>query len=159
MIFVTVGSMFPFDRLIRAMDGWAARNAQEHIFAQIGDGSYLPQNMPYARMVPPSRFHEICHETDLIVAHAGMGSVISAAEIGKPIILFPRHAAWKEHTTDHQLHTAGWLRDRPGVFIADDDEDLDLQIENAKSSVNDHQRLSPTAPAEFVTRIRHALAN
>jgi hypothetical protein len=29
VIFVTIGSMFPFDRLIRAMDVWAAAQACE----------------------------------------------------------------------------------------------------------------------------------
>ena len=45
MIFVTIGSMFPFDRMIRVMDDWAARNASQETFAQIGTGSYEPTHI------------------------------------------------------------------------------------------------------------------
>ena len=45
MIFVTIGSMFPFDRLIRVMDGWAAANPGVETLAQIGDGAYEPAHM------------------------------------------------------------------------------------------------------------------
>ena len=36
MIFVTIGSMFPFDRLIRVMDGWAEA-------AGVGQGEIMAQ--------------------------------------------------------------------------------------------------------------------
>ena len=41
MIFVTVGSQLPFDRLVRAVDDWAAGNGGAAAFAQIGASSYL----------------------------------------------------------------------------------------------------------------------
>ena len=42
MIFVTVGSMFAFDRLVRAMDEHvAAGRIHGPVFAQIGAGAYL----------------------------------------------------------------------------------------------------------------------
>jgi UDP-N-acetylglucosamine transferase subunit ALG13 len=159
VIFVTVGSMFPFDRLIRAMDEWARRHASERVFAQIGEGAFLPRHMSHARMLPPARFREVFAEASLVVAHAGMGSVISAASIGKSIVLIPRHSALKEHTTDHQLHTAAWLRDRPGIFVADSESDVELQIEKARMSVGVRERLEPAAPPEFIAKIRHAVAS
>ncbi len=36
MIFVTVGEQLPFDRLVRAVDEWAAASGKE-VFAQIGN--------------------------------------------------------------------------------------------------------------------------
>ena len=45
MIFVTIGSMFPFDRLIRVMDDWTARSGRKDVLAQIGNGGYVPQHM------------------------------------------------------------------------------------------------------------------
>ena len=159
MIFVTIGSMFPFDRLIRAMDEWASLHPSEQVFAQIGEGAYEPRNMPFERMLTPTRFREIYDEAGIIVAHAGMGSVISAAEIGKPIVIVPRRAAWKEHTTDHQLHTAQWLRRRPGTFVAEDDSQLAAQIEAARGTIATGERLPTTAPAAFVDRIRQCIAS
>ena len=57
MIFVTIGSMFPFDRLIRAMDAWAAERAPEtELLAQIGAGAYEPRNMPWVRRLDQADF-------------------------------------------------------------------------------------------------------
>ena len=50
MIFVTIGSMFPFDRMIRAMDAWAGGAGQgEEVLAQIGDGAFEPRHMTWVR--------------------------------------------------------------------------------------------------------------
>lgn len=157
MIFVTIGSMFPFDRLIEVMDDWAARHPETPMFAQIGEGKYLPKHMPYERMVSPTKFRELNEDASIIVAHAGMGSVITASELGKPIVLLPRNAAQKEHTTDHQVDTANWLRSRPGIFVADTNADIDAQIDLAQQRTESDDRLSQVAPSGFTDRIRAAL--
>lgn len=51
-------------------------------------------------------FDKLCHDARLIVAHAGMGTIISAMTKGKPIIVFPRIAALGEHRNEHQLATS-----------------------------------------------------
>jgi UDP-N-acetylglucosamine transferase subunit ALG13 len=157
VIFVTIGSMLPFDRLIRAMDNWALKNQSKKIFAQIGDGFYIPQYMPYERLVGPVAFRKILSESGLIVAHAGMGSVISAAELGKPIIIVPRDLEFKEHTTDHQKHTANWLRNRDGIYVADTIDELDNKITLALTNIAERQRISTIAPADFTDRLRAAV--
>jgi len=158
LIFVTIGSMFPFDRLIRLMDQWAAAHPSEEILSQIGDGTYIPEHTPYERMMTPSAFRQTMDRASLIVAHAGMGSVISAAEIAKPIVLLPRRADLREHTTDHQLHTAAWLRDRDGIFVADTDQDLRVMIDKARAATLAHAELSPYAPEAFIRNVRDLVA-
>ena len=157
MIFVTVGSVLPFERLIRALDDWSALHPEEDVFAQIGHAGYVPRHMRYERMLAPADCRRLYTEASLIVAHAGMGTVISAAEIARPIVLLPRRTMWREHTTDHQLHTARWLRGRPGVFIADTEAELEQRIEEARTCLLQHGNLSTTAPEEFTRMIRQAL--
>ena len=41
-VFVSVGTMMPFDRLIRAMDDWAKDHPITPVFFQIGKGSSFP---------------------------------------------------------------------------------------------------------------------
>jgi UDP-N-acetylglucosamine transferase subunit ALG13 len=157
MILVTVGSMMPFDRLIAAMDVWAAREGVGRTFAQIGGGK-PPRNMPWARTVAPPAFADLIAASTLIVAHAGMGSIISAAEAGKAIVIVPRYASLKEHTTDHQVHTAARLLNRPGIFVAMRETELPEKIDQAMSSAGSaRHRLSRTAPEAFVARIRAVL--
>jgi UDP-N-acetylglucosamine transferase subunit ALG13 len=154
VIFVTVGSMFPFDRLIRAVDGWAAANPGEDLLAQIGAGA-APRHMPWVRRMDQDVFAATVRDAELIVAHAGMGTVITAGRCGKPLVLLPRLAALAEQTTDHQLATANWLRGRPGIHIAQGPEELGARIVEARATrPGTIPLLEPTAPPEFVARLR-----
>lgn len=133
MIFVTVGTLLPFDRLIMSMDDWAARHPEVPVFAQIGDTTYQPRHMGWVRQVTPADFAANVSEAEIIVAHAGIGSIITAAEIGRPIVLMPRRQSLREHRSEHQLHTVGRLANRDGILVANDETELDLRIEQART--------------------------
>lgn len=157
MIFVTVGSMLPFDRLVRAADAWAAATDHE-VFAQIGDSRYQPRHMAYARMLTPGEFMQKLRAASLVVAHAGMGTVISAMEAGKPIVVVPRRAADREVTTDHQIHTANWLKEKPGIYVAATEADVPSVIGSALAALDAAPTpLQDSAPPEFISRIRSFL--
>jgi UDP-N-acetylglucosamine transferase subunit ALG13 len=157
VIFVTIGSMFPFDRLVRAMDAWAAARpeaeAGEDILAQIGDGGYAPQRMRWVRRLDPADYAAAVVAARLVVAHAGMGSVITAGEHGKPVVLLPRRGTLGEHTNDHQVDTARWLRTRPGIRVAGTEAELPARIAEALTD-GGVVTVSATAPAAFLARIR-----
>lgn len=157
MIFVTIGSMFPFDRLIRVMDDWAAATGRTDVFAQIGDGKYEPRNMRFARKLSQSDFGATVEKADVVVAHAGMGTVITAGRAGRPLVLLPRIQERGEHTTDHQIATANWLRGKPGIFVADADADLPGAIDAALGSSTSGTRFPPVADPAFTDRIRAAI--
>ena len=89
MILVTVGAQMPFDRLIAAVDHWAEVSGCTDIFAQIGDTEFRPKHLRWTQFVNPDQFRELVESADLVVAHAGMGSVLTALELGKPIIVMP----------------------------------------------------------------------
>lgn len=158
MIFVTIGTMLPFDRMVRAMDAWAAAHPSEEVFAQTGNGSYEPHHMRWARLLGVDEFATVIEKCSLVVAHAGTGSFFLAAEKMKPIVMFPRRATFREHTTDHQVHTARWLREKPGVYVAMTEDDLGYAIAQAmvqpEATVS---RFQPYAPQPFLSQIRNAL--
>ncbi len=131
MIFVTVGSVFPFDRLIRAMDDWAASTGRRDVVAQIGEGHYLPQHMAYERRLTQAEFASRVAAAEVVVSHAGMGTVITAGRAGRALVLLPRLRKWGEHNTDHQLATANWLRGKPAIFVAENAADLAGRIAEA----------------------------
>jgi UDP-N-acetylglucosamine transferase subunit ALG13 len=160
MIFVTVGSMMAFDRLILSMDKWAQAHADSEVLAQIGDGTYRPSHMRWTRMLPPSKFQEVVRNAVIMVAHAGMGSYFVAAEMRKPIVMLPRLALNREHTTDHQLHTLKWLRERPGVYAAMSDEELEFAIAKAMTGGSvAGAEFTSFAPEPFVRRVREFLVD
>ena len=105
MIFVTVGEQLPYDRLIRAVDSWAEKSTLE-VFAQIGRTSFRPQNIAFKDFLSQEEYKEKFLAAHLIVAHAGMGTIISAIEFRKPLLVMPRQALLGEVRSDHQFASA-----------------------------------------------------
>ena len=123
-VFVSVGTMMPFDRLLRTMDAWAAAHPAATVFFQIGKSAYEPRHGPFVRLMPVADYRRHLADAALFVAHAGMGSIISAIEAGKPLVMLPRLKALGEHNTDHQLATATTVGQREGLHIAADADAL-----------------------------------
>ncbi len=158
MIFVTIGSMFPFDRMIRAMDAWAEAGRGEEILAQIGDGAYEPRHMAWVRRLDRPAYADAIRRSRLVVAHAGVGSIVTAGELGRPIVVLPRRAHLGEHTSDHQVETVGWLRARPWVHVADDEAELGACIAAAGAAAVAGGRVGETADPAFIDRLRRFIA-
>ncbi len=153
MIFMTVGSQMPFDRLTIAMDQWAALHPEVSVFAQIGFSEYTPVNMKSVKTLAPAEFKKIMGECDLVVAHAGMGSVISACEFGKPLVLLPRKGSLRETRNDHQLASARALEPRAGISVAWEEADLASQLDQFLA--RDIESTSrPAQPIEFIQALR-----
>lgn len=125
MIFVTVGTQLPFDRLIQALDQWVSQCApRPQVFAQIGPDGREPAHLDYVRTMTPQQFAEKLETATIVVAHAGMGTILSALEIGKKVVVLPRKAELGEHRNDHQLATAKKLGDAGMVEVAADEHRL-----------------------------------
>lgn len=124
MIFITVGTQGPFDRLISTMDKLAYELPEIPFVAQISESSYKVKNMKSLEFVGPTEFDTYFSAAKLIVSHAGMGTIISALEYNKPIIIFPRLAKLGEHRNEHQMATAKRLERLNYLHVAYDEEVL-----------------------------------
>ncbi|MGC4024847.1 MAG: glycosyltransferase [Mesorhizobium sp.] len=129
MILLSVGTQFPFDRLVQAVDEWAFRAARTDVIGQIGPSTYKPKAMKCFGLVTPDEMRDLQAQADIMIAHAGMGSILTAMELGKPIIVFPRDHALGEHRNGHQLATADRFSDTPGVFVVRDVASLNERLE------------------------------
>jgi len=123
VIFVAVGTQFPFDRLIQYVDAWANQH-QVAGMAQIAGGGYLPQHLGWERFMTTEAFNQHLQTADLVISHAGMGNIITALEHHKPIIVMNRQHALGEHRNDHQADGLEWMAQLPGVFTARTQEEL-----------------------------------
>ena len=126
-VFVSVGSMMPFDRLVMAMDQWAAANPDVPVEIQIGRGEYQPAHARFVRLHAVDDYRRRVADARLFLAHAGMGSIIAATEAGKPLLTLPRLQGRGEHYTDPQLATAASIGLRPGLHVAADTADLEAR--------------------------------
>jgi len=123
MIFATVGTQAPFDRFVKVLDELSPEIGEE-IIAQTCKSGYQVKNIKTVDFLPPDEFNTLFAKARLIVAHAGMGTIISALKLGKPIIIMPRIASWGEHRNDHQMATAMKLDELGYVYAAYDGRQL-----------------------------------
>ncbi len=154
MIFVTVGTQLAFDRLIEAVDSWAGEHPGETVFAQIGPGQYKPRNCTFADFVPPDKANDLIRTADLIISHAGMGSILTALKYQKPILVLPRKASLGEHRNEHQLATAKWLGKKSGIFVAEEASDI-ATILGTRNLLTSGDSISEYAQPRLTERLRN----
>ena len=85
----------------------------------------------------------------VIVAHAGMGSIISALELGKPIVVMPRHGALRETRNDHQVATAKRFGAQGRVVVAQDEHDFAAKLDYALT-LPETDRIDPEASPRLI---------
>jgi len=127
VIFLTVGTQLPFDRLVRDVDLWAGSRSRRDIFGQISDpgpAGYRPKNFDWVSDLAPAEFEARFHAASHIVSHAGMGTIIGALGEGKPLLIMPRRAHLGEQRNDHQHATSKRFGTRPGILVAFDEAEL-----------------------------------
>jgi UDP-N-acetylglucosamine transferase subunit ALG13 len=152
MIFATVGTQLPFDRLIRALDDWAQQHADTEVFAQVGNGSYEPRHIGWSHELHPQKFRNRLETCDTIVAHAGMGTIISGIELGKRVIVMPRRAQLGEHRNEHQLATVARLGHLQGLEVVHDAAELGVALSSGQLSTAGSKRAA-THP-ELIETVR-----
>lgn len=73
--------------------------------------------------MPTHELRAAIADADLVVAHAGVGSALTALEAGRAPVLLPRLQAYDEHVDDHQTYIAEELSTR-GLAVSRDPADL-----------------------------------
>jgi UDP-N-acetylglucosamine transferase subunit ALG13 len=130
MIFVTIGSHQPFDRLIRTIDEIAPSLNEETIIAQVCKTNYKVKNIQSVEFVSPAEFNSYFTQAKLIISHAGMGTIISALVDEKPILVMPRLERYHETRNDHQLATARRLQELDYIHVAFDESELKDKVKS-----------------------------
>jgi UDP-N-acetylglucosamine transferase subunit ALG13 len=151
MIFVTVGEQLPFDRLIRAIDEWGGTSKKE-FFAQIGRANYTPKHISFKAFLTPEEFKGKFMAAEVIVAHAGMGTIISALEFNKPIIVMPRQAELGEHRSNHQFSTAKRFLELNYITVAFNEAELKAKLENIAELLYNVKRLQAIGPSPLLIK-------
>ena len=124
MIFVTVGTQLPFNRLIAWVDEWAEAHPEQELFVQCGEGGKLPTYAKYSTAMTPDDWDDCFKRADRVVSHAGMGTILKCLDAAKPLLIVPRLASLNEHRNDHQLATAQQLKHISSLTVAEDQETL-----------------------------------
>ena len=90
---------------------------------QVGVTDYLRDGEQLQRWLPPSELRHAMHEADVVIAHAGVGTVLAGLGEGKVPVVLPRLEAQREHVDDHQVEVAAML-DRRSLVVSVDPGEL-----------------------------------
>jgi len=159
VIFVTVGTQLPFDRLVRAIDQWAKEHRDQNICAQVAASGLTPQHIATHAFLSPSDHRRLFSAAELIVSHAGIGSIAMALELQKPIIVMPRRADLHEHRNDHQQGTAMRFASMGYVNAAYSEVELWTLLDQYQAGhLPSHRYVDAAAESDIVVAVRHFLS-
>lgn len=134
MILVITGIIsWDFSRLIKEMDRIAGK-IDEEVVMQISDTHYLPHNAKYFRFTSEEEYERLFESARVIVSHAGAGTIITALQRNKPIIVVPRRKEYGEQFDNHQVEIARELEREGRIKVVWDVREL----EEALNGVNEN---------------------
>jgi UDP-N-acetylglucosamine transferase subunit ALG13 len=120
VIFVTVGTSVPFDRLVGALavvDG-------EELIVQSGHSTNVPPGARSVRFMPYDEVVATMRRARAVVGHAGVGTILTSLGAGKVPFVMPRLAAFREAVDDHQVTFATRLAAVGLVRLVDHPDEL-----------------------------------
>jgi UDP-N-acetylglucosamine transferase subunit ALG13 len=127
-LFVTLGTIrgYGFHSLVDRILQLGIAN--EHTVWQLGDTRpRVPLPGRVYEEIPNSEFERYATEADVVITHAGVGTVIGLLDLGIAPIVVPRRRARQEHVDDHQRQLVQLLRDT-GVGFGVEVEDLQRDV-------------------------------
>lgn len=118
-LFVTLGTIRPyrFDAAIDAV--LSILHPQDEIVWQLGETTRTELPGASHESMSSSELRRLLDWADVIVSHAGVGSIVDSLEIGKCPVMVVRRAERGEHVDDHQLDIADEILSRGLGYVLD----------------------------------------
>ena len=162
MIFLTVGTQFSFDRLVKAVDVAVANGCiSEQVYAQIGNSSYQPRNFRSISSLDKPLFDQYIRQSSCVIGHAGMGTVSMVLSNNKPMLAMPRRKKYREVVNDHQVVIARKLEESGHILVAYDQEALPEKLRELKHFVpqgrNSDSEAIINKISEFLSNLNQSL--
>ena len=141
MIFVSLGTQDkPFNRIIDYVISLKENLKElqsEKIIIQLGQTKLIKsdneriknlENIIIYDMLKPEKMKDIIKDSDIIITHAGVGTIMECLEMGKEIIVVPRKVENLEHVNNHQEEIAYEMEKQGFLTKVDTYEELENKI-------------------------------
>ena len=134
MILVLLGTNDKkFTRLLDAIDSQIKnKKIKDKVIVQAGCTDYKSDNMEIFDLIDKEKLDKLVDEADIIITHAGVGSILGALEKNKKVIAAARLSKYNEHTNDHQVEILKEFKERGYILELSDFDKLDEVIKEAK---------------------------
>ena len=134
MILVLLGTQNnDFHRLLDEVEkNIQSGNINEEVVVQAGFTKYNSDNMRIFNLTSKQEIEKLVEEADLIITHAGVGSIEMALDKGKKVIAIPRYKEFGEHVNNHQKDIEEEFNKRGWIIGIDDVNKLEQAIKKSK---------------------------
>lgn len=136
LIFVTLGTQDKkFPRLLEAIQKQIDNGTiskKEEIIVQAGSTEFKSNDMEVINYMGIKKFEELVEKADLIISHAGVGSILTALNKNKKIIAAARLKEYGEHVNDHQLQILENFSKEGYLLALENFDELDVVLEKVK---------------------------
>lgn len=146
MIFATIGTTEPFDRLLRALEMLSG----EELVVQCGDSIARPAQATCLDYVSFEQLGVYMRDARVVISHAGVGTIMAALAAGKRPIVVPRRSVFGEAVDDHQVELARRLDSLALVTLVEDPSALG----DAVLSATPTSAPADAKPSKLVTELR-----
>lgn len=83
----------------------------EEVVVQSGHTSYHSDKMKILDFIPQMDLEKLIIESNYIITHGGVGSIISSIKSNKKVIAVSRLSKYNEHVNDHQIQIVNKFND------------------------------------------------
>lgn len=134
MILVLLGTQDkPFTRLLDEIDALKKEKIiKDEIVVQAGLTKYKSKNMEIHGLIQIDELMKLMEKSDLVITHGGVGSILSALQLGKKVIAVPRLEEYGEHTNNHQIQIVNEFYKTGYILKADNPSDLENVLKKVK---------------------------
>ena len=137
MIFVILGTQDKkFPRLLEAIqkkidEGKISK--KEEIIVQAGSTKFESKDMKILDYMSVRKFEECIEKADVVICHAGVGTILTALKKGKKIIAAARLKQYGEHVNDHQLQILDNFTKEGYILALEDFDKIDILLKQVKN--------------------------
>jgi len=105
LIFVILGTQDKeFPRLLRKIQKLIDKEIiNEKVIVQAGSTNFKSKSMIIKKYMSMKEFKDTIKESDYVITHGGVGSIIDSLKKEKKVIAVARQKKYAEHENDHQL--------------------------------------------------------
>jgi UDP-N-acetylglucosamine transferase subunit ALG13 len=158
LLFATVGATLPYPRLENAIvELKRAGKIPEKVILQVGCSTkqHEPvEGLQVVADVPFGELQDLLDRADLVVCHAGTGSILTALAKNCAVVAMPRSIKMGDHYDNHQDEIATVFEGRGLIQTAEDATSLVDALDRAREAPRhqarmNHQRLMAFLHAQF----------
>ena len=131
--FISIGNgLQSFSRLLNAVES-LNHLLPKPVIVQAGHTHFVSKDNQVVDFVSMDDFIRYVNDAQLLILHAGAGSIMNAIKAGKCPIVMPRMLKYKEVINDHQVSLAKMMHAEGRVIMTETEEELEIAIKRVLS--------------------------